>query len=77
MLGINKILNMLFFARHSDELIQRLEQAGLGYHVDADKTTDKLGRWSIQHFVYIWIEMIHCLFSFTLNKEEKKKCVII
>lgn len=44
MLGINKILNMLFFARHSDELIQRLEQAGLGYHVDADKTTDKLGR---------------------------------
>lgn len=32
-----------YFTRHSKELIQRLEQAGLGYHVDAEKTTDKLG----------------------------------
>ena len=29
--------------RHSEDLIQRLENAGLGYHVDADKTVDKLG----------------------------------
>ena len=32
------------FCRHSDELIERLENAGLGYHVDADKTVDKLGK---------------------------------
>ena len=28
---------------HSDEMIQRLEQAGLGYHIQADATVDKLG----------------------------------
>lgn len=38
------MLIYLYFCRHSDELIKRLEQAGLGYHVDADKTTDKLGK---------------------------------
>lgn len=37
------IFFIFIFSRHSKELIQRLEQAGLGYHVDADKTTDKLG----------------------------------
>lgn len=25
-------------------MIQRLERAGLGYHVEADQTTDKLGK---------------------------------
>lgn len=29
--------------RHSEDLIKKLEQAGLGYHVEAEKTTDKLG----------------------------------
>ena len=38
---------MSLFFRHSEELIKRLEQAGLGYHVDADKTTDKLGNHAI------------------------------
>ncbi|KAH3728348.1 hypothetical protein DPMN_054302, partial [Dreissena polymorpha] len=32
------------YRKHPDELIHKLEQAGLGYHVDADETTDKLGR---------------------------------
>ncbi|CAG2252466.1 RNF213 [Mytilus edulis] len=35
------------YRKHSDELIKRLEQAGLGYHVDADKTTDKLGKMRV------------------------------
>ena len=36
---------MIFFTyiRHSDEMIQRLEQAGLGYRVQARDTKDKLG----------------------------------
>ena len=33
--------------RHSEDLIQRLENAGLGYHIDADKTVDKLGKWRV------------------------------
>ena len=42
---------MLIF-RHSEELIKKLEQAGLGYHVDADKTTDRLGRVPMRRLVY-------------------------
>ncbi|WAR07208.1 R213A-like protein [Mya arenaria] len=37
---------------HSDELIRKLEQAGLGYHVDADETTDRLGRVPMRRLVY-------------------------
>ena len=33
------------YFRHSDELIKKLEQAGLGYHVAAEATTDTLGKW--------------------------------
>ncbi|XP_041350668.1 E3 ubiquitin-protein ligase rnf213-alpha-like [Gigantopelta aegis] len=40
------------YRKHSDELIQRLEKAGLGYHVDAEKTTDRLGRVPMRRLVY-------------------------
>ena len=40
-----KAVHLEFFAdRHSEDLIKRLEQAGLGYHVDAEKTTDRMGQ---------------------------------
>ena len=29
--------------RHSEEMIRKLEHAGLGYHIAAEDTTDKLG----------------------------------
>ena len=35
-----------FLHRHSNEMIRRLEQAGLGYHIQADQATDRLG----EHF---------------------------
>ncbi|XP_071112375.1 E3 ubiquitin-protein ligase rnf213-alpha-like [Haliotis cracherodii] len=40
------------YRKHSDEFIQRLERAGLGYHVEADKTTDKLGHVPMRRLVY-------------------------
>ncbi|PVD28712.1 hypothetical protein C0Q70_11306 [Pomacea canaliculata] len=40
------------YRKHSDELIRRLENAGLGYHIDANKTTDKLGRVPMRRLVY-------------------------
>ncbi|XP_046558704.1 E3 ubiquitin-protein ligase RNF213-like [Haliotis rubra] len=40
------------YRKHSEELIQRLEKAGLGYHVDADQTTDKLGHVPMRRLVY-------------------------
>ncbi len=30
--------------RHSAEMIKKLEQAGLGYHIESGETTDKLGK---------------------------------
>ncbi|KAL3881517.1 hypothetical protein ACJMK2_027949 [Sinanodonta woodiana] len=40
------------YKKHPEALIKRLEQAGLGYHVDADKTTDRLGRVPMRRLVY-------------------------
>ncbi|KAL3881524.1 hypothetical protein ACJMK2_027956, partial [Sinanodonta woodiana] len=55
---LNRCENLRFVAacnpyrKHSETLIKRLEQAGLGYHVDADKTTDRLGRVPMRRLVY-------------------------
>lgn len=38
------ILHISHYFRHSEDLIKRLEQAGLGYHVSAKDTADKLGK---------------------------------
>ncbi|KAK7488216.1 hypothetical protein BaRGS_00020523, partial [Batillaria attramentaria] len=40
------------YRRHTPEMIKRLENAGLGYHVDAEDTVDKLGRVPMRHLVY-------------------------
>ncbi|VDI69454.1 Hypothetical predicted protein [Mytilus galloprovincialis] len=40
------------YRKHKEELVKKLEQAGLGYHVDADKTTDRLGRVPMRQLVY-------------------------
>ena len=33
--------------RHTDEMIQKLEKAGLGYHVKTEDTEDRLGTFSL------------------------------
>ncbi|XP_056014152.1 E3 ubiquitin-protein ligase rnf213-alpha-like isoform X2 [Ostrea edulis] len=40
------------YRKHSEDLIKRLEQAGLGYHVEADKTCDRMGRVPMRRLVY-------------------------
>ncbi|XP_053396017.1 E3 ubiquitin-protein ligase rnf213-alpha-like [Mercenaria mercenaria] len=40
------------YRKHTEELIKKLEQAGLGYHVDADETIDRLGRVPMRRLVY-------------------------
>jgi len=42
--------------RHTDEMIEKLETAGLGYYVKADSTQHKFG-------MYIWIPMCFCVFN--------------
>lgn len=38
------LFSIVINCRHSDEMIDRLERAGLGYHVNSDETDDKLGK---------------------------------
>ena len=33
------------YRRHSDEMIEKLKKAGLGYNVGEDETTDKFGKY--------------------------------
>ncbi|KAG5853532.1 hypothetical protein ANANG_G00026970 [Anguilla anguilla] len=40
------------YRKHSDEMIQRLESAGLGYRVRAGKTEEKLGSIPLRQLVY-------------------------
>ncbi|XP_064180420.1 E3 ubiquitin-protein ligase rnf213-alpha-like [Anguilla rostrata] len=40
------------YRKHSDEMIQRLESAGLGYRVRAEKTEEKLGSIPLRQLVY-------------------------
>ena len=44
--------------RHTDEMIKKLESAGLGYHVSADETEDKLG--SQKFFLLVLCVLITC-----------------
>ena len=40
------------YRKHTAEMIERLEAAGLGYHVKADETEDKLGHIPLRQLVY-------------------------
>ncbi|CAC5363748.1 RNF213 [Mytilus coruscus] len=40
------------YRKHKEDLIKTLEQAGLGYHVSASKTKDRLGRVPMRRLVY-------------------------
>lgn len=45
-------INLCNVFRHSEKLIKKLEKAGLGYHVDADVTTDRFGHVPMRRLVY-------------------------
>lgn len=40
------------YRKHSPEMIERLERAGLGYRVKADETEDRLGKVPLRQLVY-------------------------
>ncbi|XP_052239407.1 E3 ubiquitin-protein ligase rnf213-alpha-like [Dreissena polymorpha] len=40
------------YRKHTNELIKKLEQAGLGYHVDANETSDRFGQVPMRRLVY-------------------------
>ncbi|KAM7381116.1 hypothetical protein PAMA_012108 [Pampus argenteus] len=40
------------YRKHSPEMVERLERAGLGYRVKADETADRLGKVPLRQLVY-------------------------
>ncbi|XP_022797655.1 E3 ubiquitin-protein ligase rnf213-alpha-like isoform X3 [Stylophora pistillata] len=40
------------YRKHTKEMIHKLETAGLGYHITADETTERLGGIPLRHLVY-------------------------
>jgi len=51
----NLEINFIFFvSRHTNEMIKKLETAGLGYHVGAVDTYEKIGKFFICHFVFVF-----------------------
>ncbi|KAL9988404.1 hypothetical protein ACROYT_G002842 [Oculina patagonica] len=40
------------YRRHTDDMIHKLESAGLGYHVKTDQSEDRLGHIPLRHLVY-------------------------
>ncbi|XP_020630790.1 E3 ubiquitin-protein ligase rnf213-alpha-like [Orbicella faveolata] len=40
------------YRRHTDDMIHKLESAGLGYHVKTDESEDRLGLIPLRHLVY-------------------------
>lgn len=41
---MSRLFFLKSFCRHSDEMISKLEQAGLGFYVKQEKTADRLGK---------------------------------
>ena len=54
--GLGKSLQVIAacnpYRKHTEQMIQRLEEAGLGYHVRADSTEDRLGEIPLRQLVY-------------------------
>ncbi|XP_048586969.1 E3 ubiquitin-protein ligase rnf213-alpha-like isoform X2 [Nematostella vectensis] len=40
------------YRKHTDQMIHKLESAGLGYHVTSQETKEKLGKIPLRHLVY-------------------------
>ena len=45
------------YREHSPDMIRKLEMAGLGYHIDADKTRDRIGKIPLRRLVYRDVRM--------------------
>lgn len=57
----------LVLYRHSDDMIERLESAGLGFFICITETKQKLGKYSHSHCVYELIPTDHQYCPITIN----------
>jgi len=79
-IGLQFIAAVNPYREHSDEMIKKLENAGLGYHIKSDKTKDKLGKIPMRRLVYrvreIPASMFPLIWDFgMLNTDTEKKYI--
>jgi hypothetical protein len=80
-IGLQFVAAINPYREHSDEMIKKLENAGLGYHIKADKTLDKLGKIPMRRLVYrvkeIPASMFPLVWDFgTLDADTEQKYII-
>jgi hypothetical protein len=56
--------NFFYNPRHPEDLIKKLDKAGLGYHVSSSKTEDTFGKTPMRHLVYRVQPLPHSLMAF-------------
>ena len=79
-IGLQFVAAVNPYREHSEEMISKLENAGLGYHIRYDKTGDKLGSIPMRRLVYrvkeIPASMFPLIWDFgMLDKETEKKYI--
>jgi len=79
-IGLQFVAAVNPYREHSEEMIRKLENAGLGYHIQSDKTLDKLGKIPMRRLVYrvkeIPASMFPLIWDFgTLDAETEKKYI--
>ena len=80
-IGLQFVAAVNPYREHSDDMIKKLENAGLGYHIKCDKTVDKIGKIPMRRLVYrvreIPASMFPLIWDFgTLDAETEKKYII-
>ncbi len=80
-IGLQFVAAVNPYREHSDEMIEKLENAGLGYHIKSEKTLDKLGKIPMRKLVYrvrqIPASMFPLIWDFgTLDSATEKKYII-
>ena len=79
-IGLQFVAAVNPYREHSDEMIKKLENAGLGYHIKSDKTLDKLGKIPMRRLVYrvkeIPASMFPLIWDFgTLDADTEEKYI--
>ena len=79
-IGLQFVAAVNPYRQHSEEMIRRLEKAGLGYHVKAEQTKDKLGKIPMRCLVYRVKEIPPSMFPLiwdfgTLDSETEQKYI--
>ncbi len=79
-IGLQFVAAVNPYRKHSSEMIQKLEQAGLGYHIKAELTQDRIGKIPMRQLVYRVAEIPESMFPLiwdfgTLKADPERKYI--